>query len=135
VIPNNCTILQQPYKKNQQNTAKFNNQLTDNHINTIFSVYYPQIIALTTICQCGYRGAFNIHPAKLPEYRGAHILNWLMIEGLTSSHVTLHTLEAGIDEGDIVKSLEYKIKDNDTINDVIATTFTTATKILIDFKP
>jgi methionyl-tRNA formyltransferase len=47
-------------------------------------------------------GGINIHGGLLPQYRGANVLNWAIIEGATETGVTAHFMTPTIDEGDIV---------------------------------
>ncbi len=45
------------------------------------------------------RGIWNIHPGKLPEYRGRHTVGWALINGETELTVSLHAINAEIDKG------------------------------------
>lgn len=47
-------------------------------------------------------GAINIHGGLLPEWRGANILNWVLIEGAAETGVTAHWMTEGFDEGPII---------------------------------
>lgn len=47
-------------------------------------------------------GAINIHGGLLPEWRGANILNWVLVNGATETGVTAHWLTEGFDEGPII---------------------------------
>jgi methionyl-tRNA formyltransferase len=59
-------------------------------------------------------GAINIHGGLLPSHRGAHVLNWVLIEGATTTGVTAHYMTSGIDEGDIIYQSSASILENDT---------------------
>jgi methionyl-tRNA formyltransferase len=59
-------------------------------------------------------GAINIHGGLLPSHRGANVLNWVLIEGETTTGVTAHYMTAGIDEGDIIYQLSAPILGEDT---------------------
>ena len=53
----------------------------------------------------------------LPKYRGCHT-NFLQIYNSEKiSGVTLHKIDAGIDSGDIIDQVKFKIKINDTAYD------------------
>ena len=52
-------------------------------------------------------GSFNIHQSILPEYRGRHPVQAMIINGETTYGCTLHVLDNNFDTGNIVK---YKIK-------------------------
>lgn len=47
-------------------------------------------------------GAFNLHAALLPRYRGAAPINWAVINGDTETGVTTFFLDHNIDTGDII---------------------------------
>lgn len=63
-------------------------------------------------------GAFNIHPGKLPVYRGAHVLNWALINGESEIVVTVHHMTEQFDTGDIVLEKTFKVSFLDTISTV-----------------
>ena len=50
----------------------------------------------------------------MPSHRGANILNWVLIEGATTTGVTAHYMTTGIDEGDIIYQSYTDIRDEDT---------------------
>jgi len=55
---------------------------------------------------------FNIHFSLLPKYRGCHT-NYLQIKnGEKKSGVTLHKIDSGIDTGDIIDQLTFKLDLN-----------------------
>jgi methionyl-tRNA formyltransferase len=59
-------------------------------------------------------GAINVHGGLLPQYRGANVLNWAIVEGAARTGVTAHYMTEGIDEGDIICNRETLIDDVDT---------------------
>ena len=69
---------------------------------------------------------YNAHPGRLPRHRGLSSLEWSIIENYPTS-LTLHTLNNKIDEGDIIKIVDFKPKNNESINDF--------KKRMINFKP
>ena len=57
---------------------------------------------------------YNFHFSLLPKYRGCHT-NFLQIyNGEEYSGVTLHKIDNGIDTGDIIDKIKFKINLNDT---------------------
>ena len=56
----------------------------------------------------------NIHGGKLPEYRGANVLNWAIINGEEKIGITFHAVDNSIDTGPIIHELNLEIKENDT---------------------
>jgi len=59
-------------------------------------------------------GAINIHGGLLPAWRGANILNWVLIEGATETGVTAHWMTEGFDEGPIIAQRTLSIDFLDT---------------------
>jgi len=59
-------------------------------------------------------GAINIHGGLLPEWRGANILNWVLVEGATETGVTAHWMTEGFDEGPIIARRTLSIDFRDT---------------------
>ena len=57
---------------------------------------------------------FNFHFSLLPKYRGCHTNFYQIFNGEKISGVTLHKIDSGIDTGDIVDNITFKIKKNDT---------------------
>ena len=55
---------------------------------------------------------FNIHFSLLPKYRGCHT-NYLQIKnGEKKTGVTLHKIDSGIDTGEIIDQLKFKLNVN-----------------------
>jgi len=59
-------------------------------------------------------GAYNVHSALLPKYRGRAPVNWMLINGEREGGVTLHHMVARADAGDIVEQRAVEIRDEDT---------------------
>ena len=79
-----------------------------------FSLEYDKIINVNKFRS---KNLFNFHFSLLPKYRGCHT-NFLQIyNGEKFSGVTLHKIDNGIDTGDIVDQIKFRIKINDTAFD------------------
>jgi methionyl-tRNA formyltransferase len=83
----------------------------------IFSFSYRAVIPVS-ILESAPLGAFNIHGALLPRYRGRACINWVVLNGETETGVTLHHMTARVDEGRIVDQEAVRIDDDDTAHDV-----------------
>lgn len=59
------------------------------------------------------RGTVNIHGGWLPTMRGAHVVNWALIEDRKSAGVTLHRMDEGIDTGPIIARKRIRILESD----------------------
>lgn len=60
-------------------------------------------------------GFINLHPSKLPDYRGANPYSHVIINGETESAITLHFMDENFDTGDIISQYRFKIEDNETM--------------------
>jgi len=83
----------------------------------VFSFYYrellpPEVLALPRL------GAFNMHGALLPKYRGRAPVNWAVLEGEKETGATLHQMVEKADAGPIVDQERVAIGPDDTAFDV-----------------
>ena len=78
--------------------------------NLIFiSIEYEQILDTKKFFS---KELFNIHFSLLPKYRGCHT-NYLQIKnGEKYSGVTIHKIDRGIDTGNIIDQIKYKVDVN-----------------------
>jgi UDP-4-amino-4-deoxy-L-arabinose formyltransferase/UDP-glucuronic acid dehydrogenase (UDP-4-keto-hexauronic acid decarboxylating) len=78
----------------------------------IFSFYYRSLLS-SEILDLAAAGAYNLHGALLPRYRGRAPLNWVLLNGETETGVTLHAMTAKADAGDIIAQESVAISDQD----------------------
>ena len=64
------------------------------------------------------KGAFNLHGALLPKYRGAAPVNHAIMAGETETGVTTFFLEPSVDTGDIILQRRLSIGPNETAGEV-----------------
>jgi methionyl-tRNA formyltransferase len=79
----------------------------------LFSFYYRSMIGAPVLAIPG-RGALNLHGSLLPRYRGRAPINWVLVEGETTTGVTLHYMDEKPDHGDIVDQIAVPIAFQDT---------------------
>lgn len=60
------------------------------------------------------KDSLNIHPSLLPEYRGPAPIQRAIIEGDHKTGVTIMSLDAGMDSGDILMQVDAGIASDDT---------------------
>jgi len=82
-------------------------------IEFVVSVQYPWILSKELLDRLPSK-FFNIHNAKLPEYKGHHTLSYEIINKEKFHFSTLHIMEERVDEGFIVKTRKIGIKDDET---------------------
>jgi len=58
-------------------------------------------------------GAINLHPSKLPKYRGAAPIQWSLINGDSQTAATTISLSKQIDSGAILMQKSVRIAEND----------------------
>ena len=56
----------------------------------------------------------NFHFGKLPQYRGRFIVSHIILNGETETVVTAHSVDTGIDTGDIIFEEPLPVLHNDT---------------------
>jgi methionyl-tRNA formyltransferase len=60
----------------------------------------------------------NVHYSPLPQYRGRANVNWAMINDEPCAAISIHQIEPGLDEGNILFQQLIPIHFNDTISDI-----------------
>ncbi len=60
-------------------------------------------------------GFINLHPSKLPDYRGGNPYSHVIINGEEESAVTLHFMDENFDTGDIISQYNFSIDLNETM--------------------
>lgn len=63
-------------------------------------------------------GCFNVHPSKLPLYRGSAPLQRSIMNGEKESAVCIIKMDAGVDSGDVVNQEDFTIFDNENYQDI-----------------
>src|SRR3972149_12299967 len=61
------------------------------------------------------KGTINLHGGRLPQYRGASVLNWQIINGEPKIGISIIFVDEGIDTGDIISQATFPLKPKDTI--------------------
>jgi UDP-4-amino-4-deoxy-L-arabinose formyltransferase/UDP-glucuronic acid dehydrogenase (UDP-4-keto-hexauronic acid decarboxylating) len=79
--------------------------------------------------------ALNLHGSLLPAYRGRAPLNWVLVNGETSTGVTLHHMTAEADAGDIVAQESIDILADDTALTLYGRMVKTGVDLLVRWYP
>ena len=77
----------------------------------LFSLEYEKIIEVKKFKS---KNLFNFHFSLLPKYRGCHTNFYQIYYGEKNSGVTLHKIDDGIDTGNIIDKIFFKISTNTT---------------------
>lgn len=94
-------------------TTKFIDKIESIEPNFIFSVYYRKILPKRLLNLCPGR-CINIHPSKLPEYRGPVPTAWAIANGEKECGISIHLMDEGIDTGDLLVQEVFPIDTDDT---------------------
>lgn len=118
-----CVPLEDTWRKNEESVYDYclENNIPILEMSDIaalrpdvgFSVRFNQIIPADVISAFKL-GIFNTHGGILPQYRGVYSNINALIEGEQYYGVTLHYVQQGIDDGDIVAIKKVHIEDDDT---------------------
>lgn len=94
------------------NTEEFVNKLKELDIDYIVVVAFGQMIGKVLLEAYPDR-IINLHPSKLPEYRGASPMQFSILNGDKITSATTMLIEKGMDSGDILMQKDVEIKDSD----------------------
>ena len=67
------------------------------------------------LLQLSKDGFINLHPSKLPNYRGANPYSHVIINGEEESAITLHYMDENFDTGDIISQYCFNLDLNETM--------------------
>jgi methionyl-tRNA formyltransferase len=67
----------------------------------LFSFYFREMIGQRYL-DLPKKGAYNLHGSLLPAYRGRAPINWVLVKGEHGTGITLHSMTAKPDDGDII---------------------------------
>ena len=74
----------------------------------------------------------NLHPSLLPKYRGAAPIQFALINGETTSGITVQLIDDKLDSGDIVLQKNFEIEINDTVDKIYSRIMDDACVLLKD---
>jgi methionyl-tRNA formyltransferase len=118
----------------QKNTAGSNQQTPDNsnpknQLDLLLVVDFGYIIP-DWLLNLPHKATVNLHPSKLPEWRGSSPGQMVILYGQKSSAVTLIRLTHKLDAGPIIQQLEFKLEPTWTSGDYYQHSFKLASKHL-----
>ena len=98
-------------------TIDINSQMTINWIknlspDVIFCFWWSSLIK-HELLNLPRLGIIGYHPAELPKNRGRHPIIWALALGLKESASTFFFMGDGVDDGDILSQVKFKIKNSD----------------------
>ena len=105
---NNLQVFTPKSLKDSSIQKSFSDLRPDVAIVISFGLILPQEILNTPKYGC-----FNVHPSKLPRYRGSAPLQRSIMNGEKESAVCIIKMDLGIDSGDVVNQEDFMISDNE----------------------
>jgi len=113
------------------NSPEFLAQLAQWRPDLIVSVAAPQVFREALI-RLPRLGCINIHNSKLPKYRGMLPNFWQMFHGEKTVGTTIHRINAGIDDGDILLQTETPVGTGESLDALIRRTKRLGARLMID---
>ncbi|MDO5115300.1 MAG: methionyl-tRNA formyltransferase [Synergistaceae bacterium] len=86
--------------------------IKENAPDLILVIDFGQMIKEPVLSAAPY-GCLNIHPSRLPRYRGSAPIQRALMDGLTATAVTLFRLDEGMDSGPLLAQPELEIDARD----------------------
>jgi methionyl-tRNA formyltransferase len=97
----------------------------------IASVAAPEIFK-RGILDAARLGCINIHSGRLPIYRGMMPNFWQLLHGEKTACVTVHEMVEKLDAGGILGTLEWELKERDSLDRVITGTKRDGARLMMD---
>jgi methionyl-tRNA formyltransferase len=106
--------------------------ITHYGLDTLMSIQYQWILSPEILAAVGGR-AYNLHNAKLPDYRGHHGLHWALENGDRVHISTIHQMAASVDTGPIICEAETSIWPEDTAGKLYWRSVETCERLFVHF--
>ncbi len=88
------------------------------HLRLLICLAYPRILRRPTLDRFP-DGCINFH-CGLPDYRGRHPLQWMLIDGVQRIPCATHYMDEDIDTGDIIEESSVPVDRNETYDSALA---------------
>lgn len=119
------------HRTSDVNSEEFRRLLRDLGVEFIVSISGTQLYRKALREQMP-RGIVNCHGALLPKYRGLMPSFWTLCNGETVGGVTVHFVDAKLDNGPIIVQKQYRIHPHDTLEDIMARSKDLAAECIIE---
>lgn len=100
------------------NDEAFVQEIRNHETDLIVSVACPYILR-ANILAAPALGCINIHHAPLPSYKGMMPTFWQMFHGEATVGLTIHSMSAKVDEGEVLDRATLAIKPRETLDELI----------------
>lgn len=113
------------------NSEEFRAHLRQKGVQFIVSISGTQYYGRKLREQCSH-GIVNCHGALLPRYRGLMPSFWTLCNGECEGGVSVHLVDAKIDNGPIIVQKRYRIHPHDSLEDVMERSKDLAAEAIIE---
>jgi methionyl-tRNA formyltransferase len=97
----------------------------------IVSAWYAKILPVEML-EVARLGGINVHPGKLPYYKGRWPTPWYILNGDATYGIAVHKMVAEVDAGDVYLQREYPIPPTMTGHELLCETMRTSGEAIID---
>jgi methionyl-tRNA formyltransferase len=115
--------------RNEDEILKVVNSL---EIETLISVQHKWILSEEVISAVSGK-AFNLHNAKLPDYKGHNTVSFAILNDEKEYTVTIHWIAPEVDSGDLVLESSVEVDPSDTARSLYQKTLPEAENLMKDF--
>ncbi|MGD1821314.1 MAG: methionyl-tRNA formyltransferase [Pleomorphochaeta sp.] len=83
------------------------------HCDTLICFAYGKIFGPKLLSMFS-NGCYNIHPSRLPQFRGSSPIQYAILNNLELSAITIQKLSLEVDSGDVLSTYDFQIDKTDT---------------------
>lgn len=120
-----------PFVDNQtRNENAITSLISTSRCNVLISVQHPWILSDDILRAVEYR-AFNLHNAKLPDYKGYNSISHALLNGAKSYTTSIHWLSEKVDSGDVAYTKSIPVQTDDDAISLYERTLDPAVQIFV----
>jgi methionyl-tRNA formyltransferase len=127
-----CGARRIPFVDNgRRNEDDLLDLIESENANMLISVQHSWILSSEILKRVNYNG-FNLHNAKLPEYRGYNSFSHAILNQEVMYYSTIHRLADKVDQGDIAFEASFEINSEDTAHSLYLKSLHISQKIFLE---
>ena len=116
----------------KKNEKEISDVIISKNIDLIISIQHPWILSKEILKMVNYQ-AFNLHNAKLPDYKGYHSISHALLNNDKYYFTTIHQMINKVDQGTIIKEKKISISKNDDAISLYEKTVLNSVELMRDF--
>ncbi len=118
------------YEIESVNSERFIKYVNEEKIDVVLSIAAPQVFK-KKLLMAPRKGCLNYHTGLLPEYRGRQPLFWALLNNESEVGITVHEMDAEIDNGPIVAQERVSVNSDDTLDTLYLKTMKRGAPLLL----